>query len=82
MTFQDIKIILPVITHVYQKRLLRFSYKGFRSSCVKIEIIAQFGQTGRACSVHWQFQWCGLFHIVPSVWTGRDFWSSNVVIIL
>jgi len=48
MTFQDIKLILQVITHVYIKKvyLSPFSFNGTRRSCVKIEIIAQFGQTG------------------------------------
>ena len=58
MTFKDIKLSLQVITHdILNKNvyLHRFSYNGIRRSCVKIEIITQFGQTGTACRVHWLF---------------------------
>jgi hypothetical protein len=71
----------------YERRLSKkLPNTGIRRSCVKTAIIAQLGQTGRAGSVHWLFMLCGLFHIVPSECTKRNFWSSkqyvNTVIIL
>jgi hypothetical protein len=88
MTFKDINLSLQVITHEVSKKfnLRRLLYNGIRRSCVKIENIAQFGQTGSDCSVHRLFSWCGLFHIVPSACTKWNFWSSkqyvNMVIVL